>query len=160
MWVRNNVIVAAIVAAAAITWAPSVLAQGQGQGKAPSLAPPPAAVSLPEGQHIFTPPAVLGDAWARAVRAVLDGVKQLVDMEKIEAERIVYLKASAPPSPAPPPPVVPAWKPTSTLRDTLERSPIQVGPVGVAPPTEAVRDTRGERAHLLGARMELPWMVP
>jgi hypothetical protein len=158
MWVRNKVFLAVIAAAVAIPWASPALAQGP--AKAPSPPPPPAAVSLPEAPHIFTPPAVLGEAWARAVRAVLDGVKHLVDMDKIEAERIVYLKASAPRSPAPSPPVVPAWKPTSTLRDALDRSPIQVGPVGVVPPTEAVRDTRDERAVLLGARVELPWMVP
>jgi hypothetical protein len=110
--------------------------------------------------RVFTPPAVLGEAWARAVRAVVEGVKHLIDFEKVEAPPLLGARAAVGPTPSPSVPVWRVWEPADRLREVIVKSPVQVGPVSISPPTEAPVDTRGEHAVLLGARMELPWMVP
>jgi hypothetical protein len=120
-------------------------------------------------ETIVRPATVLGEAWARALQAVLEGMKRLVD-ERIEAQETLAPKLS-PVSPcrdsacvATPVPSVPrlraAWLPASGWREALEKSPVQLAPVAVAPPTESPRDTRGEQGVVLGAKMQLPWLVP
>ncbi len=46
------------------------------------------------------------------------------------------------------------------MRDAIAASPVQLGPVARVVPLVVSVDTHGEDAVLLGARMELPWMVP
>ncbi len=104
---------------------------------------------------------MLGEGWARKLRAALDGVKHVLDVEGLEAQQAARAKdASARVAP----PVVPAWRAAWTtataLRDAVDRSPVQVAPVAVSPPTESPVDTRGEHAVLLGVRVEMPWMLP
>lgn len=176
MRVRNQVFAAAaIIAATAISSERTAHAQGSVQK--PAAAP----VTLAKGDHVFAPPiegaeaataakppTVLDEAWARALRAVVEGVKHLVDGERIEAEEAIQ-PARVPPLQ----PVVPAWRTTftptwasvvkpavSALRETIATAPVQVTPVVATPPTESPADTRGEHAVLLGARMGLPWLVP
>jgi hypothetical protein len=52
------------------------------------------------------------------------------------------------------------WLPASAWREAYEKSPVQLTPVAVTPPTESPRDTRGEQGVVLGAKVLLPWMVP
>jgi hypothetical protein len=168
MRVRSNVIAGAFVATVSLFFGRAAEAQGQALPvlQAPPPAPPPAVAPVhteaakPPAID-FTPPAVLGTAWAKAVRAVLDGVKHLVDVEKVEPHPPILPEAAASTTP-PPAPVwrVPVWQPPNRLREAIAKSPVQVGPVSVGPPTESPVDTRGEHAVLLGARVELPWVVP
>jgi hypothetical protein len=107
-------------------------------------------------------PPVLGQAWACAVRAVLDGMKHLVDAHKLAAEPL--RPQAPPPLPATEAPPIPVWRTpwtlTAAMREAIAASPVQLGPVaGVAPFVVSV-DTHGEHAVLLGARVDLPWMVP
>jgi hypothetical protein len=174
MRARNHWIAAAVVAVAALSNAPAAYAQGSSPAPPRSTgasAASGAATPAPSADRIFTPPAepaptpptVIGEGWARKLRAALDGVKQLLDVERLEAPQAIRAK-DAVARPTPPPPVVPAlraaWLPASGLRDAIYRSPLQVTPVAVSPPTESPVDTRGEHAVLLGLRVELPWMVP
>jgi hypothetical protein len=50
--------------------------------------------------------------------------------------------------------------PASAWREALQRSPVLLAPVPVTPPTASPRDTRGEQGVVLGAKMQLPWLVP
>jgi hypothetical protein len=118
---------------------------------------------------VVTPPTVLDETWARALKAVVDGVKHLLDGEPIEAREALAPKVSPPPESAPKrselrAPFVPAfraaWLPVTALRETLAASPIQPSPMEIGPATESPVDTRGQHAVLLGARMQLPWAVP
>jgi hypothetical protein len=166
MRVRSTMVVAAMVAATVTSLSVARVASAQGSVE-------PAASAL-ANDPIFTPPvvstpacptpkppAVLGERWARALRAVLDEVKHLVDAEWIEASEIGGTVAG--PTATPPPPV-PAWRdewtPASALREQVTASPVQVTPVPVEPPTETPVDTRGQHAVLLGVKLDLPWMVP
>jgi hypothetical protein len=156
----RNAAVAAILAASAL--APrAAFAQG---------GTPPAPAHVPTADEIiFRPATVLGEAWAQALQAVLEGMKRLVD-ERIEAQETLAPTLS-PVSPcrgtacvAAPVPAVPrvhaGWLPASAWREAYEKSPVQLTPVAVTPPTESPRDTRGERGVVLGAKVLLPWMVP
>jgi hypothetical protein len=159
-------VVAAMVAAAATSL--SVARVASAQGSAERVASPlandpiftPPVVSTP-ACPTPKPPAVLGERWARALRAVLDGMKHLVDAEWIEAAEI---EGTAPVAGVAPPPSVPAWRaawtPASALREQVATSPVQVTPIPIEPPTETPVDTRGQHAVLLGVKMELPWMEP
>jgi hypothetical protein len=157
MRVRSTMVVAAVVAAAATSLSGARVASAQGS------APPPASASAPLGDRIFTPPTTLGEEWARALRAVLDGMKHLVDAERIEAEEVGGPVAVPSVTPLPPPPM-PAWRtarlPASALREPVAGSSVQVTPVPIEPPTETPADARGQHAVLLGVKMELPWRVP
>jgi hypothetical protein len=159
----RNAAVAAIIAASAL--APrGAFAQGG------TPAAPPAPVHVPTADEIiFRPATVLGEAWAQALQAVLDGMKRLVD-ERIEA-RETLAPTLSPVSPcrgtacvATPVPAVPrmhaGWLPAGGWREAYEKSPVQLTPVAVTPPTESPRDTRGEQGVVLGAKVLLPWMVP
>jgi hypothetical protein len=187
MRVRNQVFAFAL-AAAAVT-APASLAHAQGATRLPlpvvaPVAPhavtlgetprPPApltvavpapatpALILPGVEQAITPLVVIGHAWACAVRTVLDDMKKLVDAHKLATEPL--RPDVTPPPRAPEAPIVPAlrarWTLNGALRDAIAVSPIQVGPVEGTPPLEVSRDTHGEYAVLLGARVDLPWMVP
>ncbi len=177
MRVRKHGFFAALfVAAAALSGTNVAWAQGS-----VAKAPAPSAVIVPAAsasgtsgggaaEHIFSPPAVLDRAWAHVVRAVLDGVKSLVDAEQIEASEALGRSAAAPgPSAHPPttqldpqrllqkvPPVRAAWSPAHALRE----AEVQPTPIPIEPPTEVGVDTRGEHAVLLGVKMELPWLLP
>jgi hypothetical protein len=166
MRVRITMVVAAMVAAAATSLSVAHVASAQGSVE-PAASPlandaifTPPVVSKPACPPP-RPPAVLGERWARAMRAVLDEVKRLVDAEWIEAAEIGGTVARADVTPPPP---VPAWRtawtPASALREQVTASPVRVTPVPIEPPTETPVDTRGQHAVLLGVKMELPWMEP
>ncbi len=189
MRVRNHRIAAVIVASIALSGANVAWAQGSqppptARAPAPSasarrVSAAPAAPVTPAAnasaagrgvEPLFAPPAVLDQAWARAVRAVLDGVKRLMDAERVEATEAL---GGAPIPPvdhdrvtqvAPPLRFVPAWRaawtPAKAVREALATAPMQPTPLPIEPPTEADTDTRGEHAVLLGATMTLPWLVP
>jgi hypothetical protein len=155
------------VARAPLTMAPSPLRAER--SPADPIAPPltlavpgPTSPVLPGVERALAPPVVLGQAWACAVRTVLDGMKHLVDAHKLAAEP---LSPHAPPlPPTPEAPSIPAWRArwtlTGAMREAIAASPVQVGPTEAATPLEVSRDTHGENAILLGARVDLPWMVP
>ncbi len=150
MRVRNKVVAVAIVAAVATSFTGSRAAQAQGSSlpersaaprapaapiakvKLPGLpgqvtarspAPSPA---LPAAEHVFTPPAVLGVAWAQALHAVIEGVRHLVDVRELEAQQALRPRV-APPRATPPAPFVPTvravWLPGHTVRDAYDKSP-------------------------------------
>jgi hypothetical protein len=160
----RNLAVAAILACCAV--APrAAFAQGS--------APPPTRTTpahVPTADEIiFRPATVLGEAWAQALQAVLEGMKRLVD-ERLEAQETLA-PALSPVSPcrgaacvAAPVPAVPrvhaGWLPANGFREAYEKSPVQLTPIAVTPPTESPRDTRGEQGVVLGAKVLLPWMVP
>jgi hypothetical protein len=167
MRVRNNMTVVALVAAAAMSFTRSGTraAEAQGTQEAPSTGVPPVTLMGPPVRSTFTPlapPVVLGEAWAKTLRAVLDGVKQLVDMERVAAEKTLPAVADA--HQAPPPPVVPAWqaawKPHKTLGEALDSARVHPSPIAIGPPTESGSYTQGEHAVLPGLTVDLPWNVP
>jgi len=160
MRVRNNRMVGAILAAAALFTAHPALAQGPAQPAAAAVA------SASTSESLFTPPSVLGEAWAQALRAVIEEMKQSVDAEHLEAAQAVGAPVA---TPRPKvgrfwirglTPAHSAWLPAHALRDAIAESPVQLTPVAVAPPTETGVDTRGEHAILLGAKVDFPWLVP
>jgi hypothetical protein len=139
-----------------------------------AVAGAPGAPAATAVEPLFSPPAVLDRAWRRVMRAVVAGVKSLVDAEQIEASEALAPSAAeadttshAPTLPIFPTPVlqtVPparaAWSTERVVRQALATSAVQLTPIPIEPPTEVGVDTRGEHAVLLGVRMELPWMVP
>jgi hypothetical protein len=182
MRVRNQVFAFALATAAVM--APASPARAQGSAP-PLLKPPAVAVPRAPAEPIVRPltvavpgpaapapvlpgveralaPPVLGQAWAAAVRTVLDGMKHLVDAHKLASEP---LRPQVPPPPATPEaPSIPAWRArwtlTGAMREAIAVSPVQVGPVAGVAPLVVSLDTHGEDAVLLGARVDLPWMVP
>lgn len=141
MKVRACVVAAAI--AAGLCWSPSARAEET-----------PPAVSIVDATRFFTAPRALGDAWERAVQAVRDGMRAMLDAERAATQQALAT--------APPPKRAPAWHaPLPPPREVRQASrPVAVTPVSVEPPTQSVVDVRGQRATLLGARVELPWTVP
>jgi hypothetical protein len=167
MRVRNTMIAGVLVAAAGLSCARGASAQGTQAAQLPPEPPAP----LLETDHLLAPPAMLDAAWARTVQAVLDGVKRLVDEERVEGERALrastWLSAAplvAAPRAAQPPPALPAWNaawaPGGAVREALASSPVQPTPVLIEPPTETPVDAHGQSAVLLGLQMLLPWKVP
>jgi hypothetical protein len=181
--------VAAIVSAAALSGARPAHAQGPALAATSSApraivpAPPPVLAGMAE-EHFFTigetaktpvlpvttalrplalpvaPPSVLGEAWAEALRVVLEEMKQSVDAERIEAAEALsapygtartrarqFTLARSP------------WMPGEALREAIAATPL-LTPVTLEPATESGVDTRGEHATLVGVTMELPWRVP
>jgi hypothetical protein len=188
MRVRNNVLALVLTAAAVLSAAGPARAQGPSPRPLPQTPPaamgealrapaPPAALAIappsPDGrqvpgailpgvEHLYTPPVVLGEAWARALRTVLDDMKHLVDTQKLADEP---LRPEAPVlTAARPIRSIPAWRarwtPAGALREALAASPVQTGPVVGVPPLETGVDSHGQNVVLLGARVALPWMVP
>jgi len=164
MRVRNNRMVGALLATAALFAAHPALAQGPAQAATPAAVP-----SASTSESLFSPPSVLGEAWARALRAVIDDMKQSVDAEHLEAAQAVGAPIAPIATPRPKvarfwirglTPAHSAWLPAHALRDAIAESPVQLTPVAVAPPTESGVDTRGEHAVLLGAKVDFPWLVP
>jgi hypothetical protein len=89
------------------------------------------------------------------LRTVLEGITP-----KLSAVSLCSGSASvAPPAPSVPP-LRTRLLPTSAWREPLHRSPVLLAPVVVTPPTESPRDTRGEQGVVLGAKLQLPWLVP
>ncbi len=172
MRVRNSMMVSALVAAATVSAVSPAWAQGSSPpadpapATSPQATPPAATPPAAASESLFTPPSVLGEAWAQALRTVIDGMKQSVDAERLEAvealgARLATVHPRAARSWARP--LIwtrSAWIPGHALRDAIEGSPVQLTPVSVTPPTETGVDTRGEHATLLGAKVELPWLVP
>jgi hypothetical protein len=138
--------VTAAVIAAGISWSAAAGAQ-EAAKEAPR-------VDIVDVAQFFTAPRALGDAWERALRAVLDGMRALVDAERTAARQAL--------APAPPAKRAPAW--TAVVPAVREvgqaRRIVAVHPVTVEPVTETVADVRGQRAVLLGASVGLPWNVP
>jgi hypothetical protein len=184
MRARNTIIVAAIAAGATMLPGRAALAQGSttsvpvsastapGQGVAAGVAG-----QLAQPEHVFTAPAVIGLAWTQALQAALDGVKHLLGGEQLEAQQATAAsvlrptarpdgadKAAVRATPPAPRPSIPAWRaawmPASALREAIRTSPVQVGPVAIAPPTESAHDAHGESAVLPGGSVSLPWLVP
>jgi hypothetical protein len=162
MRVRYNVMVSAIVAAAALSGARTALAQGSSQPAAisPALAAHPQVAASVGNESLFTPPSVLGESWARALQAVIDEMKQSVDAERLEAAEAL----SAPYGTARPRArqftlARSPWMPGEALREAIAATPL-LTPVTIEPATESGVDTRGEHATLVGVTMEMPWRVP
>src|SRR5262245_394910 len=92
MKVRAGVVAGA--SGAALCWSPSARAQEP----APAAASPPAVdvptVNIVDVARFFTAPRALGDAWERAVQAVLDGMRVVVEAERAAAQRTL---AAVPP---------------------------------------------------------------
>lgn len=153
MKVRAYVIAAALGAAALVSGA----RDAQAQGPARQVSPPVTqAVDVIDAGRFFTSGAGLGDAWSRALHSVLDGMRRTVEEERLAAHKVVSAELPARLSAAP------NWRMVlpPAVRDVVATVPVQVAPVPASPPTESVRDVRGERSVLLGARVELPWIVP
>ena len=160
MRVRYNVMVSAIVAAAALSGARTALAQGPSQPAAsPALSAHPQAVASVSNESLFTPPSVLGESWARALRAVIDEMKQSVDAERLEAEALSAPYGMARPRARQFTLARSPWMPGEALREAIAATPL-LTPVTIEPATESGVDTRGEHATLVGVTMELPWRVP
>lgn len=158
MRVRSNMVVAAMLAAAATSFAVARVASAQGSHASDRIFTPPP-VTMVETR----PPAVLDDGWVRALHAVLDEMKHRIEAEWIEVGEIDGPIAGPTEAGVTPPPVPAwraAWSPAIALREQVAASPVQVTPIPVEPPTETPVDTRGQHAVLLGVKMELPWMVP
>jgi len=176
MMVRKHGFAALCVAAALVSGANLAWAQGpviRPAAGAAASAPPAVAVAgvaeAPGGavEPLFTPPAVLDHAWKCVMKAVVAGVKNLVDAEKIEASEALAPSAvaTAPISQAPTSPIAPAQllqrpPPARVVREAFSTSAVRPAPIPIEPPTEVGTDTRGEHAVLLGVRMELPWILP
>jgi len=127
-------------------------ARAQGPTGAPSAAPPPAeALDIVGVERFFSAPSALGHAWETAVHAVLDRMRALVDAEPRALAPAPPAKKRAPAWAAP----VPARREAPGTHYVVTFQPVTVEPV-----TQAVADTRGERAVLLGVSVELPWNVP
>lgn len=143
MKVRARVTVAVI--AAGLSWSAAAGAQ-EAAKEAPR-------VDIVDVARFFTAPSALGHAWERAVQAVLDGMRAVVDVERTAAQQALA---------TPPATRTPVW--TAALPAVREvgkaRSPLAVHPVVVEPVTEIGPDARWQRAVLLGASAELPWNVP
>jgi hypothetical protein len=143
MKVRACVSAAAI--AAAISWSAAAGAQ--------ETAPETARIDIVDVARFFTAPRALGDAWERALQAVRDGMRALVDQERTAAQQAL--------APVPPAKRAPAWTVVvPAVREVRQRRTVAVHPVAVEPVTESVADVRGQRAVLLGASVGLPWNVP
>jgi hypothetical protein len=144
----------AYVAAASIA-AGLWLSTGSARAQGAAPAPPPAgqAPDIVGVEKFFSAPSALGDAWQRAVHAVLDGMRDLLQADKAAAQQALAPAAT-------PKPRAPAWQLIPPARrETLHR-PVVLHPVAFEPALRAGDDGRGERATLLGVRAELPWLVP
>jgi hypothetical protein len=117
-----------------------------------AMPPKPEVPDFIDPQQFFARSRVLGDAWSRAVGAVIDTMKRLVDAERVAARQTL----------APPPQRQIPWQLTpAPWRETPATTRVVAfGPMPVQPVTESAYDTRGERAALLGAQVTMPWMVP
>jgi len=140
MKVRAWVTAAAI--AAGLCWSPATRAQ-----EAPPL------VDVIDAARFLSAPRALGDAWERAVRAALDGVRAFLEADLAARHA---LAAALPPKRAPP------WTTALPARREVReaRRVVRLQPATVEPVAQAVLDARGQRATLLGAVVELPWTLP
>ena len=184
----NESVLSVGILVAAVALSVPGIAHAQGSVAPPAGGAPASASSL--GDRVFTPPpaqpVTMGETWARALRTVLDGMKRLVDAERIEAEQAVggpvnakgqrstprggfggeAVTAGMAPGPrvgqarASVPVWRSAWTPPAAVRAAIEGTPVHLTPIAVTPPTESPTDTRSEHVVLLGAIVELPWMVP
>jgi hypothetical protein len=113
-------------------------------------------VDVIDASRFFASGADLGDAWSRALRTVLDGMRRAVEEERLAAQKVV---SSEPPLRRTP---TPDWRTVlpPLVREVVATVPVQVAPMPIAPASESARDVHGERAVLLGARVGLPWLVP
>ena len=143
MRIRTGVSAAAIAAAL-------LLSAAAARADGPTATAP---VSL-FGERFPSAPAVLGDAWSRAVSAALGEMARLLD-DRAALRQAVF-------TPAAPRRRAVAWQTPSPGGREIEpvRAFIELRPVLIEPPTQATGDVRGERAALLGAHVELPWSVP
>src|SRR5262245_60163492 len=130
MKVRAYVIAAALGAAALVSGTRDAAAQEPAR----KLPPPPAqAVGVIDADRFFQRGAELGDAWARAVHAVLDGMRRAIEEERLAAQAVVSKE---------PPVHRPDWRTvlSPAVRDAVAVVPVQVAPVAVVPATESARD--------------------
>jgi hypothetical protein len=166
MMMRTKGIAAAVALGAALTASVPGVARADG-GLAPSTTAGDALPPRPEDrvfispEQLFSVSAPMGDAWARALHAVLDSMKQYVDQERLAAEKTV----------GPARRVTPGSNTLSLHIRRLAASRFVVGPTPLprvrpaplpyAPITYADDGPRkGEGGILPGIVVELPWRVP
>jgi hypothetical protein len=107
---------------------------------------------------MLSQPLLRGDAWTRAVRAVIEGVRQAMEADRAAVQKVVTAAAPATPKSAQPSVFRAVLPPT--VREMVDTAPIKLGPVPAESVGAGTHDRRGERAALLGASIELPWLVP
>ena len=149
--------IAAVLAFGAVTASvPGVAAAQDGVPPKPTvgdgLPPKPEDRVLISPEKLFAAPATLGDAWATALRAVLDSMKQSVDAERHAAQKTVAAERRT----------TAAW--TTPAAPARRRAPahaaVRLEPLPIEPVTYSNADPKGESGVLLGVAIELPWRVP
>ncbi len=154
MKVRGSVIAAAMGASLVLG------AKGaSAEPPAPSTSgvpPPPQPVLAVD--RLLTQPVLKGDAWTRAVQAVIEGVRRAMEQDRLAVQKVVTAALPTTPKSAQPS-AFRAVLPT-TVRDMVDTAPVILGPVAGESVGAGTIDRRGERSSLLGATIELPWMVP
>jgi hypothetical protein len=129
-----------------------LLSTGDAHAQGSAVAPTPGqGIDIVGVEQFFSAPSRLGHAWERAVQAVFDRMRTLVEAEPPPLVPVTPAKKRAP-----------AWAAPAPVHreDPAVRYVVTFQPVTVEPVTQAVADTRGERATLLGMIVELPWNVP
>lgn len=166
MMMRTKGIAAAVALGAALTASVPGVARAE-DGVAPPATAGDGLPARPEDrvfispEQLFSASATMGDAWAKALHAVLDSMKRYVDEERLAAEKTV----------GPTRRVTPGSNTLSLHIRTLAASRFVVGPTPVpvvrpeplpyAPVTYADDGVRkGEGGVLPGVAIELPWLVP
>lgn len=140
---RKQAIVAAAAFAGWMCLAPDALAQTAPPKSDPAIDP----------IFTFTAPAALGDAWERAVQAVLEGMKAFLETDRAVAQQVI--------APVPAHARAPVWFSAPVTKDTrAAREAVSLQPVKVEPPTQAAYDARADRMLLLGLSVELPHRTP
>jgi hypothetical protein len=162
MKMRTKIAAALALGAAALTLSlPGVASAQTGAAPPPvtgaGLPPRPEDQVLIPPEVLFSAPAPLGRAWARALRAVLADMKKSVEQERLAVEKTVKAEkiVQTPHRAA-------VWS-TLTIprRVVVAQRPIaRAAPLPIEPPTYAAGDTHGESGVLLGVAIELPWQVP
>jgi hypothetical protein len=165
---KRTSMIAAALALGAVTCTVSVPGVARAQdGVSPQRAASDGLPPKPEDRIFITPeklfsaPATLGDAWETALRAVLDGMKQYVEQERLAAEktvvapRVVALGSNT---------LSVRLRKNAAARFVVAPAPLPVvrpAPLPYEPFTYADDGARkGESGVLPGISVALPWLVP
>ena len=156
MMKRTKVIAATLALGAALVSVPGVARAQDGvspkAAASDGLPPKPEDRVLISPEKLFSAPATLGDAWATALRAVLDSMQRYVDQERLGAEKTVAAERRAPA----------AWS-TLTVparKGAPAHAVVRMAPLPIEPVTYSNGDPKGESGVLLGVAIELPWLIP